>query len=486
MAPRVLIVGAGAAGCFTALRLRQHFGEGCEIVLIERSHRVGGNAQATRIGDTTIECGAQFFHRGAQDGFLALLDALALWDACEVVRTAAGFTIWDRAARRRRLHLPATLGGFRAFGLGDWARATKFGIFLAYCYALERWESDWTLDVDAWFGRMHLLDDDFKRDVIAPFLYQFVSLPPARIGEASAKYAVTYLVRTLFPGAAAEIPARPRIGRGRPTFEAYQSLVGIDDVHRRVLAAADVRATLDTPVLAVRHVGPGPGPTLAVDTPSGTFVADHVVLATDPHTSARMLAAGGTAAGDLLDGLRALEYAELPISVQHGAPAYMPEHRRDWQPFNTVVDGDAAMFSVWFGPMRQPSADGSPISVFKSWGSPALLPATAADERVGLSHVVPLPTVAFLRTRDPLLSRWQGDRGLWFAGGWTRWFDSQEAALQSAGAVAAGIAGRPVTAPVASDPRAPLAALLERCSDLAPPTLRGPLAHALDDVEARG
>ena len=57
---------------------------------------------------------------------------------------------------------------------------------------------------------------------------------------------------------------------------------------------------------------------------------------------------------------------------------------------------------------------------------------------------------------------------------------------QSAGAVAAGIAGRLAAAPVASDPREPLVALLERCSDLAPPALRRPLAHALDDVEARG
>lgn len=299
-------------------------------------------------------------------------------------------------------------------------------------------------------------------------------------------------MRTLFPGVPAKVPpvrAVPRIGSGRPTFEAYQSLVGLDEVHRRVLAAARVRAEVDTAVLAIRHVGPA----LEIDTPAGTLEADHVVLATDPHASSRMLAAGGTTAGDLVDGLRALEYGELPISVQHGVPAHMPEWRRDWQPFNTIVDGDATMFSIWFGPMRPPGPDGAPIPVFKSWGSPTLQPTAAKDEHLSLSHFVPLPTAAFMRIRASLLERWQGDRGVWFAGGWTRWFDSQEAALRSADAVAAGIAGqaagvagRVEAAPMPSDHRAPLVALLERCSTHAPPVLRGTLAHALDEVEAGG
>lgn len=437
MAPRIVIVGAGAAGVYTAYRLRQALGDDCTLTLVERSDRVGGNAMAVSVGDQRIECGAQFFHRGAQSSFMALIDELGLWDCCEVVRTAAGFTIWDRATRRRLLHLPATVAGFRSLGLGDWVRAAKFGLFLAYAWALERRESDWTLTVDAWLGRLWLLDHDFKHRVIKPFLYQFVSLPPLRLGEASAKYAVTYLIRTMFPGACVT-PAVPRIGRARPTFEAYQSLVGIDEIHRRVLAAADVVPRLGTAVLAIRHLEGG---TVEVVTSDGTLVADHVVLATDPHTSAGMLARGGTTAGDLIDGLRALEYAPLPISMQHGQPAHMPEHRADWQPFNTIVDGDAMMFSVWFGPMRPAAADGSLLPVFKCWGSPGLRPTDAADAFGTHEHFVPLPTGAFMATRDAVLTRWQGERRVWFAGGWTRWFDSQEAALLSAAAVAHGIAG---------------------------------------------
>jgi glycine/D-amino acid oxidase-like deaminating enzyme len=486
MSRPIVIVGAGAAGVFTAHRLREAFGDSREIVLLERSGQIGGNASSTRIAGNTIECGAQFFHRGAQSTFMALLDSLDLWDACEVVRTAAGFTIWDRHAQRRLLHLPATIAGFRSLGVGDWGRAAKFGVFLAYAWALERWESDWTLTVDAWFARMRLLDDGFLHRVMKPFLYQFLSLPPDRIGEASAKYAVTYLVRTLFPGGGVAPPV-PRLGRARPTFEAYQSLVGIDRIHRHVLAAADVRAETGTSVVEIRT---GESGVVEVVTTRGTLLAEHVVLTADPHASAGMLAAGGTTDSALVDGLRALEYGRLPISVQHGNPSYMPDRRRDWQPFNTIVDGDAMMFSIWFGPMRPMNADGSPIEVFKSWGSPRLQPSTAADEVVGLEHYIPLPTARFIGNRDRLLARWQGARNVWLAGGWTQWFDSQEAALCSADAVTAGIVGTVARtgerSEGAPDARAPMHDLLVRASASAPAGAADRLAHAFDEVEARG
>lgn len=482
MSRHVVIVGAGAAGVYTAYRLRRLLGDAYRITVLEGSERIGGNASTLHLDGARIECGAQFFHRGAQSEFLALLGELDLLDACEVVRTAAGFTIWDRAAGRRVLQLPATVAGFAGLGPGDWFRAAKFGVFLAYAWALERWETDWTLTVDAWLGRMRLLDEGFKRRVIVPFLYQFVALPPSRIGEASAKYAVTYLVRTLFPGGG-PTPDVPRIGRARPTFEAYQSLVGIAEIHRRVLAAADVEVQTNTRVIAVR---PDAGSGAMVVTVDGEITADDVVLATDPHVAATVLEAGAATPSALIDGLRSLEYARLPISIQHGEPAHMPARRSDWQPFNTIVDGDALEFSVWFGPMRPPAPDGSQLSVFKSWGSPALSPTTTASEVLALQHYVPLPTADFMRAREDLLPRWQGTDRIWFAGGWTQWFDSQEAALGSADVVARGIVGVDVVSTRHTDVRGDLQDTLERAAVHAPTSVRDRLIHAIHEVEARG
>ena len=91
-----------------------------------------------------------------------------------------------------------------------------------------------------------------------------------------------------------------------------------------------------------------------------------------------------------------------------------------------------------------------------------------------------------MRTREQLMNCWQGHGGVWFAGGWTRWFDSQEAALQSADVVALGIASRVREQAMGTDLRAPVVEFLDRCSNHAPVELRGALAHALDEVEARG
>src|SRR6185436_10260781 len=48
------------------------------------------------------------------------------------------------------------------------------------------------------------------------------------------------------------------------------------------------------------------------------------------------------------------------------------------------------------------------------------------------THNVLLPTTTFMQLRRQLLPAYQGQNGLFFAGGWTTWFDSQEAALLSA------------------------------------------------------
>jgi len=49
MTRHVVIIGAGAAGVFTAYRLHQMYRGAYEIVLIEKSDRIGGNAFSTSL-----------------------------------------------------------------------------------------------------------------------------------------------------------------------------------------------------------------------------------------------------------------------------------------------------------------------------------------------------------------------------------------------------------------------------------------------------
>ena len=327
---RVVIVGAGAAGVFTAYRLRQ-MAPTYEVVLVEASGRVGGNARSVSLdldGTTySIDVGAQFFYRTPQPDYVSLLADLGLFDAPSRIETrATGLTLWDRQARKPRLWLPSHVGGFLRYRADDWSRLIAFATFLGYAWLLDR-ESGTGADpsVDDWIGTLALVDSEFKDKVIREFLYQFVTMPADRIGEASARYAITYFVRNVF-GEHGVVEPDPDVDdpAGAPTFSVYQSLIGLDGVLTRALDAAGVVPRLHEPVTAVRKTIDGH---LEVVTTAGTISADHVVLATDPQTSAAVLSAGAFPAPDLVASLAACEYSDLQISLQNGAPCWMPEDR---------------------------------------------------------------------------------------------------------------------------------------------------------------
>ena len=502
MADRIVIIGAGAAGVFTAYRLREMYGQLHEIVLLERSNRVGGNTYSTTLQyggrDYNIDCGAQFFYKNPQASYVELLEQIGLFDEDddrEIFSAPAGFTIWDRQADERLFYIPSRLRGFLRYGADDWERLIDFGIYLSYSFFLDRENpSNWMLSVDDWLERLHLMSPGFKTSVVKNFMYQFVSLPLHRIGEASALYAVTYFVRNVFgePRVDEPDPDAPELP-GLPVFETYQSAIGLDGVLKRVLQAVGVQAKLNDPVNAVVT---GPDGRLVVHAASGPIPADHVVFACDPGAAAAILAAGGTAPQALVDTLRGLDrdYVDLPISMQKDGTCYMPTDPDYWQPVNTIVDGDDVMFSAWFGPLRPKYGDAQRIPVFKSWGSPALQPAPCAFEFLAHEHRILLPTTRFVGLRDQLLANFQGAGGLWFAGGWTNWFDSQEAALDSATAVADRLpfAARPHTGPARmvrvdhGRTERNLRRWLERMARHAPEDKRERLGHALEEVESRG
>jgi predicted NAD/FAD-binding protein len=497
MNQRVVIVGAGAAGVFTAYRLREMYGDSYDIHLLERSGRIGGNTYTTHVDyggqRYSIDCGAQFFYKNPQASYVELLEQLGLFDwddEREITSAAAGFTIWDRQKKARLFHVPSRLGGFVHYDAEDWERLVEFGYYLAYGYFLDRGDDPWTLSVDEWLSRLDLVSEEFKQEVIKSSMYSFLTLPLDRVGEASARYAVTYFVRNVFgePRVDEPDPETPNIP-GLPVFETYQSMIGLDGILERVLAAAGVKATLNAGAESVTFAEGG----LVVHTKGEAIPADHVVLACDPEASADILDAGGGAAPALVATLRKLPYITLPISMQKDGSCYMPDDRRYWEPINTIVDGDRAMFSAWFGPLRATYDNKKRIPVFKSWGSPELDPTPCPHEFLAHRHRVLLPTTAFMAARAEL-APWQGKEGVWFAGGWTNWFDSQEAALDSATSVAEAL-------PTVARPRTGRARMietnhdrtgknlrrwLERMARQAPDEARDKLAAALDEVETVG
>lgn len=493
---RVVIVGAGAAGVFTAYRLKEMYEDLYEVRLFEANDRVGGNTLSKQLSyggkSYNIDCGAQFFYKTPQASYTNLVEQLGLMDdSPDVIAAPAGFTIWDKAAGARRLWIPSKIGGFIHYKEEDWERLAQFVKYLVYSYFLDREKPDWTLSVDAWLAKLSL-DDDFKEKVVKPFMYQFVSLPLPRIGEASALYAVTYFVRNVFgePGVGTPEEETPKLP-GLPTFQTYQSMIGLDGILKKVLAAVDVKAELSTPVLGVARQPDG---THKVTLPTGTIDADHVIFACDPHKAAQILKTGGTAIPQLIATLEGMEYAELPISMQKDGASWMPGDTNYWEPVSTVVDGDDVTFTAWFGPLRSTYDDGKTIPVFKSWGAPSVDGSGSPYQFFGHNHYIVMPTTAFMVLRDTLRSVWQGKDGLWFVGGWTQWFDSQEAALDSATWVADNLPGTPLPATgrarmVGTDPTRTerhLRRWLERVGRAAPDHRRDSIVNAIEDVASEG
>lgn len=450
--PRVAIVGAGAAGVFTAYSLSEMYGDGYDIQLFEANDRVGGNTYTRNVEyggkSYSIDCGAQFFSRNPQPSYTQLIEDLGLFEQdgqVEIIEAPAGFLVWDKVRNQRRFWLPSRLVEFAQYTFQDAARLFHFLEFIAAATKLDRESTDWTLSVDDWFKTISI-PSDFKEDVLKPFLYQFVSLPYDRIGEASALYAITYFVRNLFgePGAP-PVDVNPPDLPGLPTFRTYQSLIGLDGILKRALDVAGVTAQLSSGVVAMNRIGAEYELTLS---DGRRVTVEHLVLACDPHKAADLLESGAKLPGSsmapllpLVASLRALEYIQLAIEMQKDAPTWMPPDPKDWEPVTQVVDGNAIVFNAWFGPLR-PRYDGKRIPVFKSWGAPNL--SKSHDTFLEHGHFIPLPTTTFMKHRAEV-AKYQGQDNIWLVGGWTRWFDSQEAALDSATAVADAMPGVPKT-----------------------------------------
>ncbi len=495
---RVVIVGAGAAGVFSAYRIKEMYGDAYEVMLFEANDRVGGNTFTTQVEyggkPYSIDCGAQFFYKNPQPSYTALLDQLGLLDSAkEVISAPAGFMVWDKQANDQRLWLPSRVVEFLEYSPSDWGRLTEFLTYLAYSAELDRAAPDWTLSVDDWFKKLHLLSDKFKEEVIKPFMYQFVSLPYGRIGESSALYAITYFVRNLFgePGTP-DVEADPPELPGLPTFQVYQSMIGLDGILKQALLAAGVTATLSTPVTKVKRVGDLTEVTVA----GGQVIqADHVIFSCDPHKAAQIIAAdnvnGLPTQQALVATLQAFEYIPLDISMQKDGSCWMPPDTDDWEPINTIVDGDSLIFSAWFGRLRPPYGLGKRIPVFKSWGAPNL--GGCPHEFLKHQHYIPLPTTTFMNHRAAL-EGFQGQQGWWFAGGWTRWFDSQEAALDSATAIAEQLPteSKPATGKARMIRVEPeriernLRRFAERVARHAPKELSEDIAHVIEKVKDAG
>ena len=80
--------------------------------------------------------------------------------------------------------IPATAGGLLEYTAADWERLWEFVEFLLAAIELDGQNPpDWSLSLDDWLKSLSHIKDDFKEEVIKPFMYQFVSLGLDRVAR---------------------------------------------------------------------------------------------------------------------------------------------------------------------------------------------------------------------------------------------------------------------------------------------------------------
>jgi len=384
------------------------------IDLFEARPTLGGNASTIRVLDDGVEVavdiGAESFNPGTHPSYWALLHeigAIETADPADDVRvTMPGkLAIFDAATRdslfvsSHALHTP------------------KYAVsFLLFVRAAQRFVADdpsFEVTVGDWLDGVRI-DGTFKNDVLLPWL---ASLTCFRVEMVKEQSAVAFLL--LF------VHIFPRNILRRP--KTYCSTIGLGGILAMMVDHCEhLSVKAGAPVTKVEEVDEA----WFVETSTerhGPYAK--VVVNAPPHASRSCL---GTLPAELLDVLARHTYYPTRMVI-HRDPVYMPASRRDWCSHNAAVDGDTCEASMWLGAFRTNPRTGQPVRLFKSWASNRRAePSDVLAEQI-FQHASLTP--ATLRATQEL-ERWQGFKGLHFAGQFTTLTDLQETALSSAMSVA--------------------------------------------------
>lgn len=116
----VVIVGAGAAGIFTAYQIATQHPGAFDVRIFEAAPVIGGNVSSVTAeygGQTyVIDAGAECYYPNPQPHYVQLVGALGLTSTSY----PAGFTIWESSTGQRLLWIPSSLGRFARYTARDW------------------------------------------------------------------------------------------------------------------------------------------------------------------------------------------------------------------------------------------------------------------------------------------------------------------------------------------------------------------------------
>jgi len=414
--PRVAIIGGGMAGVACAWLL-----DGvCDVLLFEARDSLGGNVRTVPLmlgGQTrAVDLGTQFFHPGPYPTYVQLLEQLGLWPVAtgEARAFTASITL-DAASETLPRFVSPILPGRTWPLFADWNRPAVQAFRTTFNAAKRREQNGaaWLLPMAEWLATLSITPAQADT-LIVPWA--------AALNSGDVTQTAGLSARSLMVFAAGALPDSPL----DPVVYYVLERGMIEPLHRMVAQLTTAQIATGTAVDAVAPaaggyiVQPHQGPAQQVDAV--------VFAASGPPTLALLQGLPGTAVAR--NALQAIGFYPARLAL-HADAAFAPTDPAWWSFLNCRADGNFCEASMWLDAVL--GVEG----LWKSWithRAPPQQVLASAD----FLHFAPSP--AAIQAQRALATQ-QGRHGLWFAGGYTLPFDSQETALLSALTVAEGLGG---------------------------------------------
>jgi predicted NAD/FAD-binding protein len=422
---RVGIIGGGMAGVALAWLLD---GER-DVVLLEARDSIGGNVQSVDVeldGQSfPVDLGAQYFHPGPYPLYTALLTALGLYppggaDTGGAHAFPASITLAADTEPALRFVSPVLpQRAWPLFAAWNTPGVVAFATAFAAAKSREQQNAGWGLTLGDWLPTLGLAQSQWE-GMLLPWAASLFSGDINQARGFSARAAMIF--------AAGAVPANPL----DPTIY-YVLKHGMAQVlHRLIDATTTVGVLTGATVVNVSRTASGQFQILCLDGQS-LFVDDLVLASSGPGSLGLLAGLQGT---DLQQAaLRGIEFHDAHLAL-HLDPIYAAADSRLWSFLNCQIEGAFCEASMWMAGVLAEPQPATAAKIWKSWVTHRVHQPAMVLREATFRHMLPTPTSLFAQT---VLRGLQGRGGVWFAGGYTFPYDSQETALVSALQVAIGL-----------------------------------------------
>lgn len=416
---RVGIIGGGMAGVSLAWMLDGAY----DVVLFEARDSLGGNIRTVDVmvdGQVVkVDLGAQYFHPGPYPVYTALLSHLGLYPPSTGRSRSfpASITVANPTEIRPRFVSPVLPErSWPLFASWNTAGVQAFGAAFTAGKSREQLNASWMLTLGEWLPTLGLSQAQWE-GILLPWAASLFSGDIEQARGLSARAAMIFAAKAL-PANLLDPVVYYVLNKGMA-----------EPLRRLVEQLTTVEIRIGTPVQQVSRDLLG-----GLEIHSGGDIVN---------VDALVFAASGPATSHLLEGLSgtapqraalaAIEFHDARL-VLHLDPAYAFGHPLLWSFLNCEVRAGSCEASMWLANVVDaPSLTGAKL--WKSWATHREPPGLILHEE-RFAHMLPTPSTIAAQNA---LRALQGVDGVWFAGGYTLPYDSQETALLSALTVALGL-----------------------------------------------